>query len=110
GGAAANAARYRMAVAQYRLGKFADAVANLRAIPEPERTGDLAGAFYLHAECLLRGATPAEEAVDAITASILLKDLQEAAGHLQKFVGQAGAQAPEVVMKLAQTLKQIATL
>ena len=109
-GAAANAAHYRAAVAQYRLGKFADAVANLRAIPEPERSGELAGAFYLHAECLLRGATPAEEAVDAITASRLLQDLQEAAGLLQKFVGQAGPQAPEAVMKLGHTLKQVATL
>jgi TolA-binding protein len=109
-GAAANGAHYRMAVAQYRLGKPADAVANLRAIPEAERTGDLVGTYYLQAECLLRGAPPAEEATDAIASSRLLADLQEAAGLLQKFVGQAGPQAPEAILKLAQALKQIATL
>jgi tetratricopeptide (TPR) repeat protein len=109
-GAAVSAAHYRMAAAQYRLGRFAAAAANLRQIPETERTGELAGAFYLHAECLLRGALPIEEAADGIAASKLLQDLQEAAGQLQKFVGQAGPQAPEAILKLGQTLKQLATL
>ena len=109
-GATANAARYRMAVAQVRLGKFADALASLRAVPDGDRTGELAGASTLHAECILRGAPPAEEAADALSAAQLLKDLQEAAGQLQKSIGQAGSQAPEVNLKLGHGLKQIATL
>ncbi len=109
-GPAANAARYRMALAQYRLGRLPEAAATLRAIPDAERTGELAGAFHLQAECLLRAATPADEAADALTAARTLQDLQEAAEQLQKFVGQAGPQAPEAAMKLGHVLQEIAAL
>jgi TolA-binding protein len=109
-GPTANAARYRTAIAHYRLGRFAEAAASLRAIPEGERTGELAGAFALQAECLLRSARPAEEAADAIAAAEILKDLQDAAGQLQKHLPNAGGQAPEVTLKLGQVLQQVAAL
>jgi TolA-binding protein len=109
-GAAANAARYRTAISQYRLGKLPEALESLRAIGEQDRTGELAGTYYLQAECILRTAMPAEDANDAINASRLLADLVEAVGQLGKFLPQAGPQAPEVMMKLGHTYQQVAIL
>jgi outer membrane protein assembly factor BamD (BamD/ComL family) len=109
-GAAAHAARYRMAVAHARLNKFSEAVASLRAIPDEARVGELAAASLLHGECLLRMLPPAEEAGDAIVAAQLLKDLQEAAAQLGKGIGNAGDKVPEVTMKLGHALRQIASL
>lgn len=107
-GPAAHAARYRTALAQYRLGRFGDAVATLRAIPEQDRTGELGGAHVLQAECLLRGALPSDRATDAVTAARLLKDYQEAAELLGKYSGLA--QDPEAMMKLGQALRESAAL
>lgn len=107
-GATAHAARYRIAIAQYRGGRFADAAASLRAIPDGDRMGELAGASYLLAECLLRGAPPADQAADALSAARLLKEMQEAADHLQKAL--ATTPSPEVMMKLGHALKEIAQL
>ncbi|HEY0435706.1 MAG TPA: tetratricopeptide repeat protein, partial [Phenylobacterium sp.] len=109
-GPAANAARYRLAVAQYRLGKTAQALETLRAIPDGERGGELVNASYLQAECLLRTTPPSEDATDAVTAEATLQNLQEAVGLLQKFLPSAGGQAPEVMMKLAHALRQSAAL
>lgn len=108
GGPVANLARYRTACALYRLGRPAEALGHLRAIPDGERGGELAGAFALHGECLLRSSPPAEDAADAIQAAALLKDLQEAAGQFERALG-AGA-TPELAMKLAGTLRQTAVL
>ncbi|MBV8879389.1 MAG: tetratricopeptide repeat protein, partial [Planctomycetaceae bacterium] len=109
-GAGANAARYRLALALYRTGKIQAALDSLRAIPEPERAGELAGASYLQAECILRTTAPAEDATDAVVAEGTLQSLQEATGLLQKFLPSAGPQAPEVMMKLAHSLRQTAAL
>ncbi len=105
-----NAARYRTAVALYRLNRLPEAVAQLREIPDAERTGELTGASLLLAECILRSAPAPEEAVDALRAAGTLKDLQEAAAQLQKALPGAGPQAPEVMLKLAQALRQAAAL
>jgi tetratricopeptide (TPR) repeat protein len=109
-GATANQARYRMAVAQVRIGKLAEALASVRAVPDDARTGELSGIHLLHADCLLRTLAPAEDAADAITAAQLLKDLQEAAGQLQKSLGAAGTPVPETTMRYGAVLRQIATL
>ena len=109
-GASANQARYRLALAQYRLGKLPEALASLRAIPEQERSADLAGVLYLQAECILRTNPPAEDAQDAVTAEGSLLNLQEATSLLQKYLPNAGPQAPEIMMKLAQSLRQSAVL
>lgn len=109
-GATANAARYRTAVAQYRLGKFEEALETLRAIPDGERAGELLGACFLQAECLIRLTPPAEDAGDAILAEAVLQNMQEAVAQLQKFMPQAGAQAPEAMLKLAGCFRQEAVL
>jgi len=108
--AGSNSARYRTALAQYRLGKHAEALENLRQISEQDRSGDLIGAYLLHGECILKLSMPAEDAVDAITAANLLHSYQEAAANLSKFVPGAGAQAPDVLMKLGHAYRQIAVL
>lgn len=110
GGAAAAAARYRTAVSQYRMGKFAEALEHLRAIPENDRSGDLAGVSLLHGDCILKLAMPAEDAVDAVTAAKLLKEYLEAKEQFAKASASAGAQAPEVMMKLAHSYRQAAAL
>ena len=109
-GPAANAARYRMAVAQYRLGKVPAALETLRAIPDAERSGELVGAFLLQAECLIKTTAPAEDATDAVSAELTLQNLQEATGQLQKYLPSAGPQTPDIMMKLASTLRQSAAL
>ena len=107
-GPVANLARYRTACALYRLNRPAEALAQLRSIPDGERTGELAGVFALQGECLLRSSPPAEDAADAIQAAALLKDLQEAAGQFER-AASAGA-TPELAMKLAEAVRQTAAL
>lgn len=109
-GASANAARYRMAIAQFRLGKVAEALETLRWIPDGERSGDLVGAHLLQAECLIKLTPPAEDANDGLAAEAVLQNMQEATGQLQKYLPSAGPQAPEIMMKLASTLRQTASL
>jgi cellulose synthase operon protein C len=109
-GGAVSAARYRTAVALYRLDKVADALVQLREIPDAERSGELAGASLLLAECVLRSAPPVESAVDALQAAQLLRDLQEAAAQFQKSLSSAGDKTPDVMLKTARTLQQIAAL
>ena len=109
-GPAANAARYRLALAQYRLGKRAEALETLRLIPEAERSGDLVAATYLQAECLIRTSGPSEDAMDAVAAEAIIENLQEATGLLQKYLAHAGPQTPEVMMKLAHSLRQTSVL
>lgn len=104
------AARYRSAVALYRLDRLPEAVAQLREIPDVERSGDLAGASLLLGECILRTAPPAEEAVDALRAAGALKDLQEAVAQLQKGLPSAGAATPDVTMKIGQALQRVSAL
>lgn len=106
----ASAARYRTALALYRLDRLKEALAQLREIPDADRNGELAGASLLLAECVLRSAPAAEEAVDALQAAALLKDLQEAAAQYQKALPMAGDKTPEVMLKLARTQQQIAGL
>jgi cellulose synthase operon protein C len=110
GGAAASAARYRTAVAQYRLGKFAEALENLRGIAEPDRAGEVAGASFLHGECILRLSMAAEDAADAVTAATLLKSILEAKEQFGKALASAGDKTPEVTMKVAWCFRQAAVL
>jgi len=109
-GPSAHGARYRLALALYRLGKLPEALETLRAIPESERAGELIGASYLQAECLIRTTPPAEDAVDAVAAEAVVENLGEAKGLLQKFLPSAGAQTPEAMLKLAHSFEQTALL
>jgi hypothetical protein len=107
-GPTANAARYRAALALYRQGRIPAALAQLRAIPDLERTGELSAVSALLGECILRSSPPAEDPMDAVRSAALLKDLQEAAAQLEKAMG-AGA-TPELHLKLAGAHRQVATL
>jgi TolA-binding protein len=103
-------ARYRTALAQYRLGRYAEALENLRQIPEQDRSGELTGAYLIQGECILKLSKPAEDAVDALTAEDLLQGFQEAAANLSKYVPAAGPQTPDVMMKLGHAYRQAAVL
>ncbi|HEX7901742.1 MAG TPA: tetratricopeptide repeat protein [Planctomycetota bacterium] len=105
-----NVARYRTALALYRLDKIKEALAQLRQIPENERTGAVGDVALLLAECVMRSAPPAEHATDALQAAALLKDLQEAAAQFQKALPSAGERTPDVMLKLARALQQVATV
>jgi cellulose synthase operon protein C len=110
GGAAASAARYRTAVAQYRLGKYAESLENLRGISDADRSGELSGASFLHGECILRLAMPAEDAADAVTAAKLLKEILEAREQFGKALASAGDKTPDVTLKVAWCFRQAAVL
>ncbi len=101
-------ARFRMASALFRLNRLPEALQQVRAIPDSDRVGELAGAALIHAECLLRTLPPAEDAVEALQAAALLKDLQEAVSQLQK--AASAAPSPEMTLKVAGALRQTAAL
>jgi tetratricopeptide (TPR) repeat protein len=78
-------ARYGLAWLLYRAGDLEKAQALLEEIPASDRRGDLAGASYLLADCLIRTA-PAR-ADDAVAAGKLQEQLTEAADLLTGLVG-----------------------
>jgi TolA-binding protein len=96
-----NLARYGIALACYRKGDLAKAKEALEAIPQADRTGDLAAANYLLADCLLRQA-PTAVPEDALTAGKLEEQLKTADELLEAFVsGQPNdPQTPDVLLKL----------
>ena len=101
-------ARYRLAHALVRLNRLPEALAQMRAISEPERTGEMSGVSLLQAEVILRTAPAPEDAVEAIGAAALLKDLQEAVSMLDK--AAAATPTPELQMRLAGAIRLAASL
>jgi TolA-binding protein len=86
-------ARYGLAMCHFKKGEFDKAKAALEQIPNADRTGDLAHAPYLLADCLLRDA-PATVS-GATETRKLLEVLEQAAGHLDSFIS-SNPKAPEV--------------
>ncbi|MBE3070355.1 MAG: tetratricopeptide repeat protein, partial [Planctomycetes bacterium] len=102
-----NVARQALATAHYRADRYPQAVAILSAIPEAERTGDLAAVPYLLADCLIRGLS--DEADDAIQAARLIERAEQAAKLLEGFVGSAGKtpEAADALLKLGHCYQRI---
>lgn len=110
-GPAAGLARYRMGASLYRMGKLPEALAAFRGIPDADRVGDAAHASLLQAECILRTVSAPEDAADALKASEVLKDLNEAVAHLSRVQGAPGSPNAEVLLfKLAQAQQQVAAV
>jgi len=104
----AHRARKGLASACYRLGRFGDAIAALRAIPEPDRTGELASVDWVLADCLVR--TLPEETGDALAAARLHRQTSEAVKLLQRFL-DAQTQSPEAadaLLKLGYCHQRVA--
>jgi TolA-binding protein len=103
-------ARYGMAMGHYRKGELDKAIEVLKAIPDADRTGDLAAVPYLQADCLIRTA-PAK-ADDALAAGKLQEQLKEAIALLDAFVGAqpAGPQVPDALVKLGACHQRMAAV
>jgi TolA-binding protein len=103
-------ARYGVAMGHYRKGELEKAIEVLKAIPDADRTGDLALVPYLQADCLIR--TAPTRADDALAAGKLQEQLKEAIALLDAFVGAqpAGPQAPDALLKLGACHQRMAAL
>lgn len=86
-------ARYGQAMCHFKRNEYEAAQKVLEAIPVADRSGDLANAPYLLAECLIRLAP--EKAEDALAVGMLTEKLSQAQQNLDAFIG-ANPKAPEV--------------
>ena len=102
-----NSARFGVGVCLAQLGNLDDAVKILEAIPAPERTGELATASYLLADCLIRQAPTVAD--DALAENIIREKLTAASQLLEGFVGgnPKSAEAPAALLKLGFCLKRL---
>jgi TolA-binding protein len=93
-------ARFGLAMILYRKGELEKAQQILEAIPQADRTGDLALVPYVLSDCLIRLA-PAR-ADDALAAGKMEEQLKAAAEHLEAFVGAepTSPQAPDALLRL----------
>ena len=103
-------ARYGVAMGHYRKGELEKAIEVLKAIPDADRSGDLALVPYLQADCLIRTA-PAR-ADDALAAGKLQEQLKEAIALLGAFVSAqpTGPQTPDALIKLGACHQRMAAL
>lgn len=101
-------ARYRLGLAQYRLGNDELALAAFAQIAQPDRQGALATVPYHEADCLIR-TTPTESA-DAISAARLVQQLGEAGQRLETFLGALpnSPEAPDALLKLGYCYQHVA--
>lgn len=109
----ASLARYRWALAQYRLGDLAAARKLLAEIPSSDFQGELAAGPYYLADCVLR-ELPSDDA-DALAVARQLQTLDEAQKLLDQFVGaqgpdpaKAAPQTPDALLKLGYCQQRIA--
>jgi len=102
----ANFARLGVGICQLQLGNVDEAVKALEGIPGPDRTGELAIAAYLLADCYIRQAPTKAE--DALQENQLREKLNAAAGMLEGYVsGPKTAETPAALMKLGLCLKRL---
>lgn len=86
-------ARYGLAMCHFKKNEYEAAAKALEAIPLADRSGDLANAPYLLAECLIRLAP--EKAEDALAVGMLTEKLSQAQQNLDAFIS-SNPKAPEV--------------
>jgi TolA-binding protein len=105
-----NLARYGQALAFYHKGDLEKARQTLDAIPQPDRTGDLAQVPYVLADCLMRLAPT--RADDALTAGRMEEQLKAAVELLNSYLGaQPNApQAADAMLKLGLCYQRLAGL
>lgn len=103
----ASVARFGLGVCLAHLGDLDAAVKALDSIPAPDRTGELAVAAYLLADCLIRQAPATAE--DALAENIIREKLTAAAGLLDGFVASnpKAAEAAAAMLKLGLCHKRL---
>jgi TolA-binding protein len=106
----ANAARYGLGMIHYRKGELDKAKAVLEKIPAPDRSGELAAASYLLADCLLRQVPTKVD--DALAAGRAQEELEAASKLLDEFLSQQpnGSQTPDALLKLGYCHQRLAGL
>jgi TolA-binding protein len=104
-------ARYGLAMCHYRKGDIEKAKEILEAIPEAERTGELAVVSYQIADCGLR-LIPTKIEDDAIAAGRALEQLQSVAGLLESFAAAqpTNPASADALLKLGHCQQRIAGL
>ncbi|OWK36737.1 tetratricopeptide repeat protein [Fimbriiglobus ruber] len=100
-------ARFGIGVCLAQTGNLEEAVKAFDAIPGPDRSGDIATAAYLLADCLIRQA-PAK-ADDALAENQMREKLSAAADLLQGFVAAnpKAPEAPAALLKLGYCTKRL---
>ena len=105
-----SAARFGLGMAFYRQSQWEKANKQLERILDVDRTGDLLTASYYQADCLIR--TMPENADDALSASRLSAQLEEASKQLSAFVGsnEDRPETPDAMLKLADCYQRNAAI
>jgi len=108
--AQAGAARFGLGMSFYRRGDWENAAKYLSAIPDADRTGEIAIASYYQAECLFK--TLPEGSDDALSAARLSGGLEEIAKLLSGFVASNEnlPESPDAMLKLADVYQRNAAL
>ncbi len=108
--AQASAARFGLGMAFYRQGEWEKANKQLERISDADRMGDLVPASYFQADCLIH--TMPDNADDALSASRLSAQLEEAAKQLSAFVGtnEDRPEMPDAMLKLADCYQRNAAI
>lgn len=106
-----NLARFSLGLTHYRMGDLEKARATFAAIPEPDRTGELALVPYIMADCLLRLA-PTAIPEDALGVGKLEGQLKQAAQLLDGYIAAAANRphTPDALLKLGLCLQRMAAL
>jgi TolA-binding protein len=106
----AGLARFGQAVSHYKLQQYETAGAALAAIGSSERTGELAVANYMQADCMLRAAPT--DVSDAISAGKALQQVTEAIKLLETFVpGNEGRPEGAIAtLQIAECYHRIAAI
>jgi TolA-binding protein len=108
--AQASAARFGLGMAYYRQGEWEKANKQLERISDADRVGDLVPASYYQADCLIH--TMPDNADDALSASRLSAQLEEASKQLSGFVGsnEDRPEMPDAMLKLADCYQRNAAI
>ena len=102
-------AKQGLASCYYQLAQFDDAAKTLASIPDTDRSGPLASANYILADCLLRTLPP--EGDDALSAARLLQQLEDAANLLTGvMMTENSPLVPDATIKHGYTLQRVAAL
>jgi TolA-binding protein len=103
-------AKFGLGQCLYRLGEYEKAAEAFAAINSADRTGELANAPYLQADCLIR-ILPAD-ANDALAAGRMQGQLGDAIKLLDSYLGGAGngPQVPDALLKLGHCHQQMGNL
>lgn len=106
----ASAARYGLGMAYYRQGEWEKANKQFERILDSDRTGELVAASYFQADCLIH--TMPENADDALSASRLSAQLEDACKDLSSFVNsnEDRPEMPDAMLKLADCYQRNAAI